>query len=273
MNASPVSASKPVSTRPESRGASKGRNWIFSLTGVCFVFGGLLAMQLRAIQQVHANQQSEKAGIQQAKAQTEKMRAEALASAKVRAEQDAKIARLTKDLNNGVSLTKSQLGALNSQIKELQSVAGLTPVVGSGIRITMADNPDAAKTGGDTAFLPGLVHDYDILQVVNELRSAKADAIAVKGAGRDAIRVTGFTPIRCVGPVIYVNWEPVAAPFTVEAVGDTATLSSALKMPNGIVDQLKNNGAIDVKVNLVDNLKLPAAEGGAPKLRVAKAIP
>lgn len=273
MNASPVSASNSASSRPESKVASKGRNWIFSLTGVCFIFGGLLAMQLRAIQQVHANQQSEKAGIQQAKAQAERMRAEALASAKVRAEQDAKIAKLTRDLNNGVSLTKSQLSALNGQIKELQSVAGLTPVSGPGVRITLADNPDAAKTGGDTAFLPGLVHDYDLLQVVNELRSAKADAIAVKGAGGDAIRMTGYTPIRCVGPVIYVNWEPVAAPFTIEAVGDPATLGSALKMPNGIVDSLKNNGAIGVKVSSLNDLKLPAATGGAPKLRVAKAIP
>ncbi|RYG60089.1 DUF881 domain-containing protein [bacterium] len=261
-----------ISSRSQSKAAGKGRNWIFSLTGVCFIFGGLLAMQLRAIQQVHANQQSEKEGILLAKAQTDKMRAEAIESAKVRAAQDAKISELTKSIKNGVSLTKSQLTALNAQIKELQSVAGLTSVVGSGIRITLADNPNAGTTGGDTAFLPGLVHDYDILQVVNELRSAKADAIAVKGAGRDAIRVTGYTPIRCVGPVIYVNWEPVAAPFTIEAVGDAATLSSALKMPNGIVDQLKNNGAIGVKVSDEENLKLPAAAGGAPKLRVAKAI-
>lgn len=92
----------------------------------------------------------------------------------------------------------------------------------------------------------------------------------MKGAGAETIRVTGFTPIRCVGPVVYINWKPVAAPFTIEAVGDPATLKSVLNMPNGIVDQLRGNGE-GVKIEAVNNLKLPAATGGAPKLRVAKA--
>jgi uncharacterized protein YlxW (UPF0749 family) len=273
MNASPLSASNSANARPQSKAASKGRNWIFSLTGVCFVFGGLLAMQLRAIQQVHSNQQQEKAGIAEAKQLAVKMKAQADASVKEREKLNSQLVAIGLKLKQSGSLTANQVAALNSQIKELQTVAGLTPVSGSGVRITLADNPNAATTGGDTAFLPGLVHDYDVLQVVNELRSAKADAIAVKGAGRDAIRVTGYTPIRCVGPVIYVNWEPVAAPFTIEAVGDAATMKSALSMPNGIVDQLKNNGAIGVKVAVSDDIKLPAADGGAPKLRVAKAIP
>ena len=271
MNASPLSAS-PLAPRAKTQ-ARTGRKWIFSLTGVCFVFGGLLAMQMRAIQQVHANQQTEKAGIAEAKLLADKMRAQAATAEKERAKLNNQLVALIRKSKENGSLTVAQVAALGTQIKELQTVAGLTPISGPGVRLVLSDNPNAATTGGDTAFLPGLVHDYDLLQVVNELRSAKADAIAVKGAGGEAIRITGYTPIRCVGPVIYVNWEPVAAPFTVDAVGDPATLKSALSMPNGIVDQLKNNGAIGVKVSALDGLKLPAATGGAPKMRVAKAIP
>ena len=276
MNASRLSDTPSASVSPPrevAKTARAGRSWIFSLTGVCFVFGGLLAMQLRAIQQVNNNQVREKEGIVAANQMADKMRKEAARANAERAEANRKLAKIRDDLARGGSLSAAQIAALNAQIKDLQTVSGLTPITGPGIRITMADNPNAAKTGGDTAFLPGLVHDYDILQVVNELRSAKADAIAVQGAGGEPIRVTGYTPIRCVGPVIYVNWEPVAAPFTVEAVGDRATLKSALNMPNGIVDQLKNNGAIGIKVIEADSLKLPASSSGAPKLRVAKAIP
>lgn len=276
MNASRLSATPtaPVSPpREVAKTARAGRSLIFSLTGVCFVFGGLLAMQLRAIQQVNNNRVREKEGIAVANEMAVRFKNEAAAANADRVKANVELARLRDLLAKGGSLSASQIAALNTQIKDLQMVSGLTSITGPGMRITLSDNPNAAKTGGDTAFLPGLVHDYDILQVVNELRSAKADAIAVKGAGGEAIRVTGYTPIRCVGPAILVNWEPVAAPFTVEAVGDTATMKSALTMPNGIIDQLKNNGAIGVKISVMDSVTLPASSNGVPRLRVAKATP
>ncbi|MBW3634873.1 MAG: DUF881 domain-containing protein [Armatimonadetes bacterium] len=274
MNASsPLSTSSPASTaRGETKTARVGRSWIFSLTGVCFVFGGLLAMQMRATQQVQANRARETAGIAEANQMAAKMKAQADQAAAERVKTNEEMKKLRDTLASRGSLSASQVAALNSQIKDLQMAAGLTPVSGPGIRITLSDNPNAAKV---TSTMPvvsegwGLVHDYDLLQVVNELRSAKADAIAVRGPGGQTFRLTSYTPIRCVGPVVYVNWEPVAAPFTIEAVGDPATLKSVLNMPNGIVDNLRNNGAVGVKVEAVNDLKLPAATGGAPKLRVA----
>jgi uncharacterized protein YlxW (UPF0749 family) len=277
MNASRLSTTPPssVPTSPahvEVKTARKGRTWIFSLTGVCFVFGGLLAMQLRAIQQVQANQVRETAGIAEANQLAAKMKAQADTQAKELARRDAEMKTLRDKLATSGTLSATQVAALNNQIKDLQAAAGLTPVSGPGIRITLSDNPNATKV---TSTMPlsegwGLVHDYDLLQVVNELRSAKAEAIAVRGPGGQTFRLTSYTPIRCVGPVVYVNWEPVAAPFTIEAVGDPATLKSVLNMPNGIVDQLKNNGAVGVKVEAAD-IKVPAATGGAPKPRAAKA--
>lgn len=275
MNASPLSASPPTpasSARGETKTARAGRSWIFSLTGVCFVFGGLLAMQLRAIQQVHTNQARETAGIAQANQLAAKMKAQADQAALERVKTNAEMKKLRDTLAASGSLSATQVAALNSQIKDLQTAAGLTPVSGPGVRITLSDNPNAAKV---TSTMPlnegwGLVHDYDILQVVNELRSAKADAIAVRGPGGQTFRLTSYTPIRCVGPVVYINWEPVAAPFTIEAVGDPATLKSVLNMPDGIADQLRNNGE-SVKVETSNSIKVPAATGGAPKLRVAEA--
>src|SRR5690606_28337852 len=125
---------------------------------------------------------------------------------------------LQEKISKGEAVSCQKSASLNQQIKKLQVEVGLATFTGKGIVMKMSDNPDAAKDGVGS-FLPGLVHDYDILQVVNELRSAKADAITVNGT-----RITAYTPIRCVGPVIYINWEPAAAPFVVEAIGDPSVL-------------------------------------------------
>jgi uncharacterized protein YlxW (UPF0749 family) len=280
MNASPLSASNPRESGAEAasdpRPATRAkRPLIYSLTGVCFLFGGLLAMQLRAIQQVHLNQIKKQEGIVEAQQLASKMKLQADLSAKERAKLNSQLVNLKNIIKQGTSLTASQVAALNSQIKDLQTVAGLTPVSGPGIRITASDNPKAGefRASGTVDEGWGMVHDFDLQQVVNELRSAKADAIAIKGPGGRTFRITGYTPIRCVGPVIYINWEPVASPFTLEAVGDAQTMKSALEMPGGIIDAMRNNGPVGVKIETVRELRLPAATGGAPKLRVAKAIP
>jgi len=242
-------------------------SWIVSLTAVCFIFGGLLAAQLRAVERVRSDRQNEVAGQNAAQ--------ERLAKAQKQAEEEKKrgdtmkqqMANLQKTLAQRSMLSAEQAKQLNTQISELQLINGLTPVTGPGITIRLNDNPEAAKEGGaGNPFLLGIVHDYDLLQVVNELRAAKAEAIAVNGR-----RITGYSPIRCVGPVIYVNWEAAAAPFIVHAVGDTDTLSSALKMPGGILENLKNQG-LGVRLTTTDKLTLPAVET-RPKLHAAKAGP
>lgn len=272
----PALAEKPVimvpaSAPPSAPRARKGKSWMLSLTGVCFIFGALVAMQLRATQQMRDNRIKEKQGDVAAVTLATEMKAKAEVAARERTVMEAKVTKLTEELKNNGKLTVSQVATLNGQIKELQTVSGLTPVSGPGIKIVLSDNPNVDTNDASLA-LPGLVHDYDLLQVVNELRSAKAEAIAVYGAGGEPVRVTGYTPIRCVGPTIMVNWDQVAAPFTIEAVGNADRMYSAVMMGGGIVDSLKSLGeaGIGVKVEKFGTMELPAASGGVPKLRVAK---
>ena len=266
---SKISESAPVS--PVAPRAHKGKSWMLSLTGVCFIFGALVAMQLRATQQMRDNRIKEKQGAVAAATLASEMKAKAEVAARARSAMEVKVIKLTKELRDNGKLTESQVATLNGQIKELQTVSGLTPVSGPGIKIVLSDNPNVDTSDASLA-LPGLVHDYDLLQVVNELRSAKAEAIAVYGAGGEPVRVTGYTPIRCVGPTIMVNWDQVAAPFTIEAVGNADRMYSAVMMGGGIIDSLKSLGeaGIGVKVEKFANMELPAASGGVPQLRVAK---
>ncbi|MDQ3813172.1 MAG: DUF881 domain-containing protein [Armatimonadota bacterium] len=242
--------------RPGSR-----KTWLVSLTAICFLFGGLLAVQLRAMQQVSKNRVQNKAELEVANARMASLKDEYIRATNARKQAEARIAILEQAAKGG--LPPAQAKQLMAQVKELQRIAGLTLVSGPGVLIIMKDNPAAGDAGDANPFLPGVVHDYDLLQVVNELRAAQADAIAINGR-----RITGYTPIRCVGPVIYIDGEGVAPPFRIQAIGDPDRLLAALEMPNGIVANLKRN-TLDVRISRADNLNLPAG-AGVPHFRVAK---
>ncbi len=177
------------------------------------------------------------------------------------------LATLKEQVKVGKTVSQKTETDLNKQLKNLSMISGLTPVSGPGIRIEMHDNPAVNGNSQDrSGLLPGLIHDFDLLQVVNELRAANAEAISVNG-----IRITAYTPIRCVGPVIQVNWQPAAAPFIVKAIGDPGVLESALTMSQGIIDNLRSpqGPGLPIKIARVENLTLPAASGGAPNLKDA----
>ncbi len=238
---------------------------LFSLTSIFFVFGILLAFGVRSIESVRQSERDQKQTLLGQQQQLDQMKLTLEKEKKDRATLQASLDTTKKQLAAGGKISKVQLAKLNEETKKLQMLFGLTPVKGEGIVIRLADNPQASANAGPDAgsFLPGIVHDFDLLQVVNELRSAKAEAIAING-----VRITGYTPIRCVGPVIYVNYEPKPAPFVVQAVGNADDLQSAVSMPGGIIENLKNQTLI-IKISQ-DDLSLPAAEG-LPPIKVAKA--
>ncbi len=271
---SPLGSPVPV---PGERGVIRRRtSWLLTLSGVCFVFGGLLAVQLRAMQSVRSNRAEAKQNVILAQEQAAKLRAEMVAQEKKRAASEAQVKDLTKKLFSTGTFSetqKSQISKLGAQIKELQGLAGLSEVRGPGVRLTITDNAQARQFTDPSGFGPGMVHDFDLQGIVNELRVAKAEAISIRGANGPRLRVTGFTPIRCVGPVIQINYAAVATPFVIEAIGEQGTLESALNLPDGIVDGLRapKNGlpALPIKIERVGELSLPAGEN-VPKFHVAR---
>lgn len=255
---------KPETALKDSTRRKGATTALFSLTTICFLFGSLLAFGARSIQAVRENEAESKQNLLLQENQLKLMQSNLEREEKERHDLETSLAALRNKIAKEGKVSQAQAKKLSEEMKKLQALLGLTPVKGAGISIRLSDNPDAAKAAGPDAgpFLPGIVHDFDLLQVVNELRSAKAEAIAING-----IRVTGFTPIRCVGPTIYVNYEPKPAPFVVEAIGNPEELKSALSMPGGILENLKNQ-TLGVRV-VAETLALPAATG-IPELRVAK---
>jgi uncharacterized protein YlxW (UPF0749 family) len=109
-----------------------------------------------------------------------------------------------------------------------------------------------------------LIHDLDINSVINELRSAGAEAIAVGSQ-----RVVNSTAIRCVGPVAMINEVKEGAPFVIRAIGDPDTMLSALNITNGVLDNIRRYDSQMARAEKSEMMHLPPYTGNT-QMRHAK---
>lgn len=143
---------------------------------------------------------------------------------------------------------------INESLKQMRLFAGLTDVEGEGLTVTLTDSKKSAEEIG---FIESaIIHDTDVLRVVNELWSAGAEAIAVNG-----IRVGPATDFRCVGPTILVDQQRIASPVTINAIGDSKTLFGALTLPGGIIDDLRMTDPQMAQLEPAKKLFIPAWAG------------
>lgn len=125
------------------------------------------------------------------------------------------------------------------EIKVSNAVLGLSDVTGEGVEITLQDNQDVTTETATNDISYYVVHDIDILSVVNELKNAGAEAISINGE-----RIINTTSITCAGNVAQINGEKVGAPFIIRAIGKSETLYEALNRPGGYIELLNNSGIV-----------------------------
>lgn len=225
--------------------------WVLPVTVVCFALGALLAFMFNT-----TNGQQLSPG---------NMRPEQLAvlySQSVRENEDLQKAlletrneheKMRDNMIEAVTGSEAVQQSLQKEIDNLRVQVGTTPVVGPGIVITIDDSGVLKTNPSDVNANALLTHDIDLLMLVNELRGASAEAIAINDQ-----RIIASSAIRCVGPVIQVNKSPVAAPFVIRAIGDVNTLYGAVNLPGGVLDTLRPLG-IKVTVDKRAKLQTPAA--------------
>ena len=107
-------------------------------------------------------------------------------------------------------------------LAERSAQAGLTPVSGPSLTVTLTDAPaSVAGDGVDQDLL--VVHQQDIQAVVNELWRGGAEAMTIQGQ-----RVISTTGVKCVGNTVVLHGIPYAPPYVISAIGDPAALRAAL---------------------------------------------
>lgn len=138
-------------------------------------------------------------------------------------------------------------------ISELKIQACATALVGEGIILHMDDSTRAAKSGENPNLY--LIHDDDILRVINELKAAGAEAVSINGQ-----RLVATSEIRCAGPTLSVNNVRSAPPYEICAIGDKKSLENSITMRGGVAETLKVWG-IQLKVTASDDVYIPPFKG------------
>ena len=134
--------------------------------------------------------------------------------------------------------------------ERLQLLAGTTAVEGAGIEVVLDDSAIPKKANENPNLY--IIHDEDLLRVLNELRAAGAEAISLNDQ-----RIVAMSEVRCAGPTVSVNNIRSAPPYVIKAIGAPKTLTSALRLRGGVVETFEFWG-IQVKIKSQDKVQIPA---------------
>lgn len=155
----------------------------------------------------------------------------------------------------GLSYSDSTIvDKLNIDLVSSKSISGHIALEGPGIIIKMYDNPEDEIIGQDVN--DDVIHDVDVLNILNDLRVAGAEAISINGE-----RVVSSSELKCRGPVIGINGISIGTPFIIRAIGDQKLLMAAVNAPGTYGDALKNIFAIGFEPEVEDDLFIPAYSG------------
>lgn len=176
-------------------------------------------------------------------------------------EENEKNKEIVTEYKSSASNNNTLIASMQEELNVASTLSGLKTVKGEGVIVTMDDGDKTLTSDANVETI--LVHDSDVLAVVNELKAAGAEAISINGQ-----RVIASTSIRCVGPVIQVNGVKVAAPFYIKAIGNSKYLESALNIKGGVIDTYEAYG---IKIDLKTENKITIDKfDGALKFEVAE---
>ena len=172
----------------------------WSIAFVCMVLGFMLAVQFRATEDMRQS--------------VSQQRVEELATRLLETEKERD--RLQEELKD----TKD--AASEGPSNDYQRMkGGFTALAGPGVIVTLDDSKATSKAGENPNLY--LIHDDDLLRVINELRAAGAEAVSINGQ-----RLTG----------------------------------TSIKMRGGVEDTLKVWG-IQIDVKKEEHVEVPAYKGAA----------
>ncbi len=146
----------------------------------------------------------------------------------------------------------TELEQAQQQITEGNKLTGMTEVTGPGVIITLSDGTGIATSTLNPSQL--IVHDLDVLSVVNELINAGAEAISINEQ-----RWVFTTAISCRGNTIDINGERIGAPFVIKAIGLPEYLAG-LERVGGYLELMRGQG-VGVNLEKSNNITIPKYSG------------
>lgn len=205
---------------------------------VCFVLSYVMFMQFKTVEETN---------ITQIEHMRETELSEKLASWKERYEEtNLKLEETKARLQEYRQKRESNQEAselLNQELLQAQMIAGLTDVRGDGVIITYAEDSNLESTK---------IKNSDLIDLVNELRLAGAEAISIND--QRIMNMTDIVNIYVEGQeFILINKKRVTSPYTIKAIGDQKYLESSLTTKTiGFITR-HSNATLERRNNIVIN--------------------
>jgi uncharacterized protein YlxW (UPF0749 family) len=156
--------------------------------------------------------------------------------------QARELQQTSEKLRTGSDQAAAAEEATRARLEVLGILAGTLPAEGPGVTLQIED-PQAA------------VDAAELLDTVQELRDAGAEAIQI-GSVR-VVASTSFVDPDPGASGVVVDGTTLSAPFVFTAIGDPPTLETALDIPGGVLETLRQDGARGT-VHKVDKLTVSA---------------
>jgi uncharacterized protein YlxW (UPF0749 family) len=157
-----------------------------------------------------------------------------------------------RQLASGAQGQPAALEEARRHADELGILAGTLPAQGPGLQVRFVAGSEAIAAS-------------TVLDAVEELRGAGAEAMQISGEGGPPVRVVASTYFADTRGGLVVDGARLAAPYTLLVIGDPQTMHTALNIPGGVVDMVHQRGG-NVIVQESDAVGLTALhQVGAPR--------
>lgn len=140
---------------------------------------------------------------------------------------------------------------ISQELEMNNALLGYSKVSGEGIKLTIMDSSNQFSQTEGNSISSKILHNTDMIQVVNELKIAGAEAISINGQ-----RVLTNSAVYCFWAFLDINKKPEASPFIVRAVGNKELLNKYVTSSNSYIKTLINRG-ISVQIEESSNLEIP----------------
>jgi len=141
-------------------------------------------------------------------------------------------------LNQNAARGEVSVDELRSELSRIRAYAGLDPVGGSGVTISIS----------------GPIDGFGVEELINELRNAGAEAIGI-----GSVRVVTGVVVTGAPSEAAVDGRPLGESFELAAIGAPDKLTGSLTRSGGVIAQLAaTEPDVVVTVTPVDRIELPA---------------
>lgn len=240
-----------MKSEPTSRSKFFGYSIIYLIIGI--IVGGFIAVQIVSTRSIARSTNAVEPALELGETIT-RMRAE-------QKQLKDDIAALRTDVSKKENQIKSRQTTsteLREQLGAYEKIVGLQEMQGPGIEISLDDGDFQGLKDRNDFKNDAIIHATDILDVINVLWLAGAEAIAINDE-----RVVGKTSINCIVNTILVNEAHVGTPLRIRALGNSDELARFIEDPGRLTDLHSRAGqyGLEMSVEKSKNLTVPAYSG------------